>query len=137
MNRRRFIHSLLAGGSLLAAPASLLRSYSEEKKRTALVLEVSEIKGLWGALSGDLVSPVGNQLGAATMLEYAGFETSLLQLDTPIEEQKADLLLLGSYISTHENIVRYLEENRQSIQEFVENGGVVVQFVESPPLYNF
>jgi hypothetical protein len=71
------------------------------------------------------------------MHEYAGFETSLLQLDTPIEEQKADLLLLGSYISTHENIVRYLEENRQSIQEFVENGGVVVQFVESPPFDHF
>ena len=74
VNRRNFLQSLAAGGALLAAP---FRYWEQnEKTYTALVIETPEIKGLWSAVSGDNVSLVGNQHGAATMLAEAGFDGS-------------------------------------------------------------
>lgn len=132
-NRRRFLQSLLAGGSLLTAPFRYWQ-HSEEKL-TALVVEQAGIQGLWSAVSGDNVSRVGNQLGAAKMLEEVGFEVHQLNPNIPFVEQKPDLFFLGSYISTNESIVHFLEQNGDVIREFVENGGIVIQFVESP-LFN-
>lgn len=127
MTRRTFIQSALVGGSFLAFPIAG-RGENEPRNLTALVLERKNAPGLWSAAAGHL----GELIGARHALTRAGFVTSDLDLARPLQEQPADVLVLGSFVSCHDDIVQYLETNRRALRDFCAQGGIVVQMVEAP-----
>ncbi len=75
----------------------------------------------------------GGLTGARFALEKAGFAVDDVDLERPVSEQPADLVVLGSYISAHDAIVDYLQVNSDGLRNFCAEGGVIVQFPESPP----
>jgi hypothetical protein len=126
--RRRFIRTALLGSALASLP---FKGFGLEPSRQlrALVIERKGALGIWQPSTG-LRSEL---LGAARALTKAGFEVVNLDLTKPLEEQPADLLVLGSYVSCHDDVVGYLEANQSALRNFCEQGGVVLQMVEAPP----
>lgn len=128
ITRRDFIQSALLGGTLLAFPA-IGKGQDQPGNLRALVIERKNAPGLWTAAAGHL----GELIGARQALAKAGFAAADADLTRPLEEQSADVLVLGSYVSCHDDIVEYLETNRRALQDFCARGGVVVQMAEAPP----
>lgn len=128
ITRRDFIQSALLGGTLLAFPG-IGKGEEEPASPRALVLERKNAPGLWSAAAGHQ----GELTGARHALTKAGFVATDLDLTRPLQEQPADVLVLGSYVSCHDDIVQYLETNRRALRDFCAQGGVLVQMVEAPP----
>lgn len=128
INRRRFVQLLGSGAVLLNLPGRWMAGESQSKLK-ALVLERTGLPGLgsWGTTGW-----VSELTGAERMLKLANFDVSPIDLDQDFIHQKADLLVLGSYISCHDDVMQYLESNGPAIKDFVHDGGVVLQLVEAP-----
>lgn len=136
VSRRRFIKSTVISGSLVTLHPFAARSRQNTRKLTALVIERFDAPGMWHNISGRRAqAQAGSLVGAKVALAKAGFTVFDVDLSKPFEEQPdADLLVLGSYVSCHDDILEYLEANSEALRAFATvHGGAVLQFVEAPP----
>ena len=139
LSRRSFIKSGVISAAATALYPLTARAGEKSRNLTAMVIERLETPGMWHNISGLRAQAKGGKLiGAKMALAKAGFKVLDVDLNKPFEEQPAaDLLVLGSYISCHDDITEYLQANSEALQAFAEaHGGVILQLVEAPPYTN-
>jgi hypothetical protein len=69
---------------------------------------------------------------AAELLTVAGFRAESLPLDTsPRELGEAQLIVLGTFVSDHPRYAEYMKAHAAALREWVEAGGVLLQFAQA------
>lgn len=71
-----------------------------------------------------------NHIGAARLLEEAGFEVFALPLDRSPWELSG-LIFFGSFASEHPEYAKYMEEYGDDLADFVAQGNVLVQLAQT------
>lgn len=71
-------------------------------------------------------------VGAAALLENAGFEVVELPRDRSVSKLDVKLIVLGAFISDRPAYQRYMKRYAAGLREFVEQGGVVLQLTQDP-----
>ncbi len=72
-----------------------------------------------------------SQVGLGHLLSAAGFEAEALPFDKSPADLEADLIALGSFVSEHPQYDAYVEKHGAALAEFVEQGGVLLQFTQA------
>lgn len=69
--------------------------------------------------------------GAVQILQQAGFNVTSLNLAAAPNLTGIDLVLFGSFVSEHPSYASFIAANTVSLQQFVTNGGVLVQMTQA------
>lgn len=70
-------------------------------------------------------------IGAVQALQTAGWKATALTFDQSVSPHGTQLILIGSFASEHPEYASFMKLNAAVLQEFVEQGGVLVQMTQA------
>ncbi len=83
------------------------------------------------ALVWEFLDPHGRGVGAAEALTAAGFNVRELSHQTSASSARADLIVLGSFVSEHPDYDKYMATRVKGLWHFLRRGGVVLQMCQA------
>lgn len=79
----------------------------------------------------EFADPFTRATGGAALLAGAGFEVTTLTAGSFAEGYRADVIVLGSFVSEDPDYARVMRRHADRLAEWVADGGVLVQMVQS------
>ncbi len=130
IDRRTFVSGVSAASASLVGWRSICSASDADKREAG--------KGLRAAVLETPDRWTQQSVGVRELLHRCGCETIPLELGKAPQDQSmsVDMVVFGSFTNNAEDYSRYVSKYAKAIQEFVRDGGVVIELTQSDQFGN-